>query len=99
MYKSLKKSLYTWSTETSERQKMQHTYIATVIALIVVAGLVGLVNYHLSQNILAIAFLAAAVWVVNLIVWALLQSLVILPLDKNTVMKTPTPTRKRTTRK
>lgn len=83
MYKSLKKSFLTWSESTNERQKMQHTYLAAVVVLIILAGLVGLVNYQLSQTVLALAFGAAALWVVNLVVWALLQSLILLPLSKN----------------
>ncbi|HEU0266522.1 MAG TPA: hypothetical protein VFQ70_02760 [Candidatus Saccharimonadaceae bacterium] len=97
MYKSLRKSFQTWYESTNERQKMQHTYLTAVVVLIVIAGLVGLVNYQLSQTILALAFGAVALWLINLVVWALLQSLVLLPLSKS---QPPARTqRKRTPRK
>ena len=95
MYKSLKKALQSWNDETNERQKLQHVYVALVIVLVVVAGLVGLVNYQLSQNILMLVFAAAVLFVTNTIVWALLQSLVLLPLDKKS---TAAPSRSRQSR-
>lgn len=95
MYASIKKSLIVWNSSTNERQKMQHTYIVAVVALIIIAGLVGLVNYQLSQNILTIAFVAAVLWVANLVVWALLQSLVIFPLEKHTNIPEPSRAKKK----
>lgn len=82
MYDSVKKYLQAWSANTNERQKIQHAYVVAVIALVIIAGLVGLVNYRLSQNILGIAFFIVILWVANLVAWALLQSLVVLPIDK-----------------
>lgn len=82
MYKTIQKSLAAWAEDTSERQKLQHVYIIAVVVLLVVAGLAGLVNYQMSQQILGLAFLAGIVFLVNLVIWALLQSLVLLPLEK-----------------
>lgn len=82
MYKSLQSSITEWSESTSERQKLQHVYLMLVVVLLVVAGLAGLVNYSLSQQILGLAFLAAIVFLANLVIWALLQSIVLLPIEK-----------------
>lgn len=82
MYETIRQSLAEWAHDTSERQKLQHVYIIAVIVLLVVAGLAGLVNYQMSQQILGLAFIAGIVFLVNLVVWALLQSLILLPLDK-----------------
>lgn len=89
MYETIRNSLTEWAHDTSERQKLQHVYIVAVVVLLVVAGLAGLVNYHLSQQILGLAFLAGIVFLVNLVVWALLQSLILLPLDKTTPVEKP----------
>lgn len=80
MFKDLTKTLQDWNERTSTRQKMQHTYIVLAIGLIVVAGIVGLVNYDLGQRLLSGAFLAIAAFLANAVVWALLQSFVLLRL-------------------
>lgn len=84
MYKTLRDALSAWNKEANERQKLQYTYVAIVVALLVVAGLVSLVNYDLSQKLLLVVFAAAGLFVINLVVWALLQSLVLLPLERQT---------------
>lgn len=84
MYKTLRDALTAWNKEANERQKLQSTYVAIVVVLLVVAGLVSLVNYDLSQKLLLAVFAAAGLFVINLVVWALLQSLVLLPLERST---------------
>ncbi len=81
MYKSLLKSLRAWNESNTERVKLQHAYIAAAITAIVVAGLVGLVNYDLGQRLTAIALLVLGVFFVNLIAWTLLSGLVLASLD------------------
>lgn len=94
MYQSIRQTLRDWSTETSDRQKLQHTYIATSVALLLVAGVLGLMNHALGQQVLAAAIIAAAVFLVNAVAWALLQSFVLLRLTvqpKAPVATTPKP--------
>ena len=91
MYSSFISSLVKWSEETSDRQKLQHTFVAVGIFFLIAAGLAGLVNYQLSQQILGLAFLAGIVFLVNLVVWALLQSLVLLPLDRKKTLSSAKP--------
>jgi tellurite resistance protein TehA-like permease len=78
MYQSLKIALNSWNDSTTDRQKLQHTYIAVAVALLIVAGVLGLINQPLGQQILAIAIAAAVVFLVNAVIWALLQSFVLL---------------------
>ena len=102
MYHSLKESLTAWSLETTERQKLQHTYIAIAIGLLVVAGVFGLINQDLGQQILAVAIAAAAIFLVNAIIWALLQSFILFRIaieDTLPIDEVKKPTRKRTTTK
>jgi tellurite resistance protein TehA-like permease len=80
MYQSIKQSLTRWSDETTDRQKLQHTYITVALALLLVAGVLGLVNQSLGQQVLAVAIAAAAVFLINAVAWALLQSFVLLRL-------------------
>lgn len=84
MYKSLLKSLRAWNENNSERQKLQHAYVATAIAAILVAGLVGLVDYDLGQRLTAIALIVLGVFFINLVAWTLLAGLVLASLDAPT---------------
>lgn len=88
MYKNIQQALVTWNEQSTDRQKLQHAYIVAMVALIVLAGLIGLINYELSQRILFIVFVAGGLFLGNLVGWALLQSLVVLPLEKIAGKKT-----------
>ena len=74
---SLKASLAAWQTKTSDRTKLQHTYIVIAVGLLIAAGIMGLLNRELGQNILFVSILSATVFLVNAVVWSLLQSAVI----------------------
>ena len=77
MIESLKTSLALWQAKTSDRTKLQHTYIIAAVGLLVAAGIIGLLNRALGQNILFIAILCAAMFLANAVVWSLLQSAVL----------------------
>lgn len=77
MIESLKISLATWQTKTNDRAKLQHTYIIVAAGLLIVAGIVGLLNRTLGQNILGVAVLCAGMFLANAVVWSLLQSAVL----------------------
>ena len=78
MYASIKASLIHWNDTTTDREKLQHAYIATAIVLLVVAGIAGLLNQPLGQKILTGAIATAGILLVNAVAWALLQSFVLL---------------------
>jgi hypothetical protein len=50
------------------------------VTLLFVAGIIGLINYDLGQKILFVAILALAMFLINAVAWALLQSFVLLRL-------------------
>lgn len=79
---TFKDMLADWNTRYSERAKLQHAYIIASLAGIVVAGLVGLLNYDTSQTILRYCFFGLGIFLVNAIAWALLFGLVIDKLPK-----------------
>ena len=74
MFESMKETLTSWNVKTSERAKLQHAYIVIAVALLIVAGVVGLLNRELGQNILVISIISAAMFLANAIAWSLLQS-------------------------
>lgn len=98
MYKTIAKSLQTWHDTTSDRVKLQHAYVASAIGLLLLAGLVGLVNYDQGQRIVTVALLCLGAFLVNMVAWALLSGLVLLRLnkpDQTTTTKTKPTSRKK----
>lgn len=91
MYQSIKEFLAHWDTQTTDRQKMQHAYITLALVLIVAAGVFGLLNQSLGQQILAVAIASAAIFLVNAIAWALLQSFILMNLAQKAKTTTVTP--------
>jgi hypothetical protein len=85
MIQSLKDMLGEWNSRYNERAKLQHAYIVACVAGIVVAGLVGLLNYDASRAILRVCFAGLGIVVVNAIAWALLFSFVTNKLPKTPV--------------
>jgi drug/metabolite transporter (DMT)-like permease len=88
MFEPIKDTLIAWNTKHSERAKLQHAYIAIAAVLLVVAGVVGLMNRELGQNILVISILSAGMFLANAIAWSLLQSALLFRLP--TTRRTPT---------
>ena len=74
MLESVKESLVTWNAKNGERAKLQHAYIIVAVVLLFVAGIVGLVNRDLGQNILVVCIICAGLFLVNAVAWSLLQS-------------------------
>lgn len=87
MIQSFKEILVDWSANHGERAKLQHAYIVAAVVGIVVAGLVGLLNREVSQIIVGVSLASLVIWLANVLVWALLYSLVIIKLPKRTSRK------------
>jgi undecaprenyl pyrophosphate phosphatase UppP len=77
MIQTIRDLLVQWNATYGERTKLQHAYLVLSVVGIVVAGLVGLLNYDSSRAILRVCFTGLGIFLVNGVVWALLYSLVI----------------------
>ena len=55
MIESLNEFLSKWKANSNDRVKLQHTYLAASVALVLAAGIVGLINYSVGQQLLAVA--------------------------------------------
>lgn len=77
MFDSIKESLQQWNAKYDGRVKLQHTYIVTAVGLVLAAGVVGLVNRSMGQNILVVAIVCAGAFLANAVAWSLLSSAVI----------------------
>lgn len=87
MYQQLLTYLDKWNEVADERHKLQHTYAFGGVAMLVIAGIIGLVNYSLGQGLMVIGLLAIAIYFINGIVWALLTAFVLLRLDSRHAKK------------
>ena len=83
MFESLSESLKLWNKNNDDRAKLQHAFLFLTIALVVLAGLIGLLNIELGQNILGLALVAGGVYLINAVAWALLQSFVLTHISSN----------------
>ena len=77
MFESLSESMRLWHKNNDGRAKLQHTFLTVTIVLVLAAGLIGLINPDLGQNILSFALVTASVFLINAVVWALLESAVL----------------------
>ena len=64
-----------WFAATNDRQKLQTIFGILAVAGVVIAGLFSLVNRELGYQILNVAYVAAVVWLVNFVTWALFLAL------------------------
>lgn len=80
MIQSFKEMLIQWNADNGERVKLQHAYVAAAVIGILVAGLVGLLNREVSQIIVGVSLVSLGIGLCNVLVWALLYSLVIVKL-------------------
>lgn len=76
MFSALYNALLEWNRQTSDRQKLQHVYLVITVVSVLVAGIVSLINYDTGQNLLIITAAAGVIFLVNAVLWALLDSTV-----------------------
>ncbi len=94
MIRVIKDALIEWSETTDGREQLQHAYVAAALSLVLVAGMLGLINYDLGQKILFVAILAAAMFFINAVAWALLQSFVLLKISASKMSKKVAPSKR-----
>jgi len=81
MFEVLLDSLNKWNVSKTERQKLQHVYIVLALAIVVLAGFISLFNANLGHEFVLAAVASIAVFVINAIIWNLLQSSFIVKLS------------------
>lgn len=75
--KSIRTLLAAWNSTYTDRTKLQHTYLVLTVLTVIVAGIIGLINYQLGQSLLFLAIILALVFIGNSVVWALLYTFII----------------------
>ena len=89
MFERLLPALQVWHARYGERQKLQHTYLALIVGLTVIAGLTSLVRVRLGHQLMFVVLAAVIAFITNAVVWNLLHSglLMKLPRDHRTRKK------------
>jgi len=82
VFQDTKDTLIKWSNSTTERHKLQHSYLAITIVVILIAGIVSLINAKLGHKLTYIALAAFSIFIINALVWNLLSSIVIAKIPK-----------------
>lgn len=79
---SITDTLRAWNKSTSERAKLQHVYIAIIVAVTVISGLITLINSDLGHSLILIAGIAVIAFLANAIVWAITRVYIVDRLDR-----------------
>lgn len=82
MFEHFRTILTEWNQRTSERQKLQQSYVVLFVADIFLAGLFSLFNATRSRQLLDVALALIIAFVTNFLIWALLQTFVLSKLPR-----------------
>ena len=77
MFNTFYNAILEWNRTTDDRQKLQHAYLTIAILVVVVAGLVSLLDSRAGQDLLFASVVAGGIFIVNALVWGVLDSVVI----------------------
>ena len=75
MFEQIKNNILHWNNVTSDRQKLQHVYLSVTALLIMLAGVMTIFDAAYGHRIAFVAVIALGAFIMNGIVWHLLNSL------------------------
>ena len=76
-----------WNKTSTDREKLQHTYLAVIILVTLIAGVTALITPTLGHQIMIIVIIALVAFVANALVWALLRVYLLDRLDRRRTTK------------
>lgn len=85
MYRLLQQFLKEWNNNKNQRTKLQQAYLVAIIILSAISGFVSLLNNTTGRLLMLIAAVLAIIYVVNGVVWALLDAFVTPVLPKESL--------------
>lgn len=88
---SIIRYIATWNQTADAFSKVQAVYATLALALLFIAGLIGLIDPRLGQTIGFFALIGGLTFIGNGVIWALTRTFVVPYLDK----KAPKSTRKK----
>lgn len=82
MNQSLRQVIHDWKTEKNQRVKLQQAYFAAIILLALLSGITVLIYYQLSRIAIMVAAFLAVVYIVNAIMWVIVDTVITPKLPK-----------------
>jgi hypothetical protein len=77
MLQSVRNHLRQWTKTTEPRARLQQTYLGLAIGVIGTAGIVSLFDTASGRMLAGLAAGAVLIFLINAVVWALLQSVTV----------------------
>lgn len=77
MFENLQAFIKNWAATTSDRQKLQHTYLFLIVLVTFVAGVVTLLNAEKGHQVMYAVIVMAVAFLANALTWNLLNSAVL----------------------
>lgn len=77
MFNALYNALLEWNRNATEREKLQHVLILVTLLAVLIAGVISLIEPQSGQDFLIIPFASGLIFLVNAIVWNLLDSVIL----------------------
>jgi hypothetical protein len=84
MFEHLLSTLIQWNRRTSDRQKLQHTYLVLIVVILFLAGVVSLFSDNRAPVLFYIAILLISGLLANFLVWSLFTSIIVKHLPRQT---------------
>lgn len=77
MFESLQAFIKNWATTTTDRQKLQHTYLFLIVLVTFVAGVVTLLDAEKGHKVMYAVIVMTIAFLANALTWNLLNSAVL----------------------
>ena len=66
-----------WAVNTTERQKLQHTYLILMVIMTLIAGVVSFLNAQKGHQVMYVVIVMGIAFLANALVWNVLNSAVL----------------------
>ena len=80
-------SIKLWNKNNDRHTKLQHIYLVAAFVIVILAGLIGLLNFNFGQKLITLAAVLLGVFIFNAIAWALADSFIISHLTKRSTKR------------
>lgn len=74
MFEHFVAMIQNWAATTTDRQKLQHTYLTLMILVTLVAGVIAFLDGQKGHQVMYVVALMSVAFLANAIVWNILNS-------------------------
>jgi len=77
MFEHIQGFVKNWAVTTTDRQKLQHTYILLMIVITFIAGVVSFLDADKGHQVMYVVIVMAIAFLANAFAWSLLNSAIL----------------------